>query len=131
MTASTDDTKGQLSQPTGRAQKRVPMKVRVFEDTRQKADYWAARRGYSSANEYAEAAIEEKIRRENEDYDLPTLEQKRLAQLIDEMSSLSANVENLRHVATTGFDSIIGLARGDNYLFDDEDGELATNGDQA
>lgn len=130
MTATKKSGDEDLQQPTGRAQTRVPMKVRVFEDTRKKAEYWADRRGYSSANEYAEAAIEEKIRRENEDYDLPTLEQKRLAQLIDEMSSLSTNVENLRKVATTGFDSIIGLARGDNYLFDNEDGELTAIGDQ-
>lgn len=130
MTTTKKDGDGDLQQPTGRAQTRVPMKVRVFEDTRKRAEYWGARRGYSSANEYAEAAIEEKIRRENEDYDLPTLEQKRLAQLIDEMSSLATNVENLRMVATTGFDSIIGLARGDNYLFDNEDGELTAIGDQ-
>lgn len=75
-----------------------------------------------------EEAIEEKIRRENGDYDLPTLEIARLGQLIDQMASLSTNVANLERVTVTGFDSLMGLTRGDNYLLDDEDGEIGEVG---
>lgn len=113
-----------LVQPTGQAQERVQSKLRLFSDTRTQVDYWRRRRGYESANEYMEAAVEEKIARENGDYDLPTLEQQRLAQLIDEIRSLSENVANLENVNRTSFESILSLARGENYLLDPDDGEL-------
>ncbi|MBT8163219.1 MULTISPECIES: hypothetical protein [Arthrobacter] len=99
--------------------------VRLDPDDKQRAGYWAKRRGFSSVNEYMAEAIAEKIRRENQDYDLPTLEIARMNQLVDEVKALSTNSANLERVVTQGFDSLIGLTRGDsNYLFDDEDGEL-------
>ena len=39
---------------------------------------------------------------------------------------MTANVANLERVVVSMSESILGLARGDNYLMDDEDGELAT-----
>jgi predicted DNA-binding protein len=98
--------------------------VRLHKDVKARLEYWADRRGYSSANEYVVDAIVEKIRRENQDYDLPTLEIARLNQVVDEMRAMSINVANLERVITSGFDSLIGLTRGDNYLLDAEDGEL-------
>lgn len=102
---------------------RVRRAVRLRQDTDQRASYWADKANIS-VNEYISEAVEEKIRRENGDYDLPTLEQARLNQLIDQMASLSTNVANLETVTTNGFDSLIGLTRGDNYLLDEEDGEI-------
>lgn len=99
--------------------------VRVHTDTMERAKYWASRRGFSSANEYIVHAVEEQIRRENLDYDLPTLEIARLNQLVDEVKTLSTNQANLERVMTTSLESLIGLTRGDNYLLDPEDGELA------
>lgn len=99
------------------------MPLRLCPETKQRLQYWAAKKGMS-ANEYAVEAIEEAVRRENGDYDLPTLEIARLNQLVDEMKALSVNSANLERVVTQGFDSLIGLTRGDNYLLDDEDGEL-------
>lgn len=99
------------------------MPLRLCPETKQRLQYWAAKKGMS-ANEYAVEAIEEAIRRENGDYDLPTLEIARLNQLVDEMKALSVNTANLERVVTQGFDSLIGLTRGNNYLLDDEDGEL-------
>lgn len=100
--------------------------VRLHPDTKQRVGYWSKRRGFDSANEYIVEAIEEKIRRENLDYDLPTLEIARLNQVVDEMKANSTNLANLERVVTQGFDSLIGLTRGDNnYLSDDEDGELS------
>lgn len=104
---------------------RVP--VRLHKDTKERAAYWADKAGIS-VNEYMAEAVEEKIRRENGDYDLPTLEIARLNQLVDEMAALTTNVGNLETVTLTGFNSLMGLTRGDNYLLDDEDGEIGDQG---
>ena len=61
---------------------------------------------------------------ENKDYDLPDLEQARLNQLIDNMAVLSSNIHSLENVITSGFDSLLGLVKGDNYLLEHEDGEI-------
>ena len=105
--------------------RRPGMFVRISPDDKQRVQYWADKRGYPSASMYAAEAVVEKIQRENLDYDLPTLEIARLNQLVDEVKALSTNQANLERVITQGFDSIIGLTRGDNYLLDDEDGELS------
>ncbi|MGH3977087.1 MAG: hypothetical protein ACRDS9_27795 [Pseudonocardiaceae bacterium] len=97
--------------------------LRLDPDLRQRLEYWSSRHGISM-NEYATEAVEAAIRRENGDYDLPTLEIARLNQLVDEMRALSTNSANLERVVVRGFESLIGLTRGDNYLLDPEDGEL-------
>ncbi|MGW5928802.1 hypothetical protein ACWF2L_21515 [Streptomyces anulatus] len=104
---------------------RQGMFVRLSSNDKQRAEYWADKRGFSSVNEYVAEAVVDKIRRENLDYDLPTLEIARLNELVDQVAALAKNSANLERVVTTGFDSLIGLTRGDNYLLDDEDGELA------
>jgi len=105
---------------------RIRKVIRLHPDTAQHVNYWSAKRELSE-NEYLVQAVEEKIARENGDYDLPTLELMRLNQLIDEIKALSTNSANLEIVVTTGFDSLLGLTRGDSYLLDDEDGELAVS----
>ncbi|MGW6604258.1 hypothetical protein [Streptomyces sp. NPDC055036] len=134
MTVSRDA--GKTKQPVRGVEKRPPgvprkggdrrpgMFVRLGPDDKQRAEYWAARRGFSSVNEYVAEAVAEKIRRENLDYDLPTLEIARLNEVVDQVAALAKNTANLERVVTTGFDSLIGLTRGDSYLLDDEDGEL-------
>lgn len=110
--------------PVGRGGKDPERTVlRLAPELRQRLEYWSDRRGVS-INEYATEALEAAIRRENGDYDLPTLEIARLNQLVDEMRALSTNAANLERVITQGFESLIGLTRGDNYLLDPEDGEL-------
>jgi hypothetical protein len=110
-------------QTTEKTPDRVRKPVRLHPDTAQRVGYWASKREISE-NDYITLAIEEKIARENGDYELPTLEQFRLNQLIDETKALSLNVANLETVLTTGFDSLMGLTRGDSYLLDKESGEL-------
>lgn len=95
----------------------------ITEDDFQKLSYWSKRNGVS-INEYLKEAVEEKIKRENGDYDLPTLEQQRLNQLIDVTTVLSSNIQSLEQIVTSGFDSLIGLTRGDNYLLENEDGDI-------
>lgn len=102
---------------------RVRKTLRFHPDTIERVRYWSAKRDVP-LNDYLVLAVEEKIARENGDYELPTLEQMRLNQLIDEMRALSTNSANLEKVVTSGFDSLLGLTRGDSYLLDEEDGEL-------
>jgi len=108
---------------------RVRKQIRLHSDTAERVAYWADRHELVE-NEYLCEAVEEKIARENGDYDLPTLEQNRLNQLIDEIKALSTNAKNLEGVVVSGFGSLLGLTRGDNYLLNDEDGEL-NSGDDA
>ena len=92
--------------------------VRLDPALRARVDYWADKRGVS-VNGYIADAVAAAIARENGDYDLPTLEQARLAQLIESQTSLA----NLEKVVMSMADSIVGLMRGDSYLLDPEDGE--------
>ena len=48
----------------------------------------------------------------------------RLNQLVDSMTVLSSNVQSLEQVVISGFDTLTGLTRGDNYLLDEETGEV-------
>lgn len=125
---TTQPVRGTRKKPPGATQSsssgRQGMFIRLDPDDKQRAKYWADKRGFSSVNEYVAEAVVEKIRRENLDYDLPTLEIARLNELVDQVAALAKNSANLERVVTTGFDSLIGLTRGDNYLLDDEDGEL-------
>lgn len=85
--------------------------------------YWADR-NQVSINDYIHESIDLAIRHENGDYDLPTLEVARLNQLIDTITVLSSNVQSLERIVISGFDSLLGLTRGDNYLLENEDGEI-------
>lgn len=89
----------------------------------ERLQYWSDKKGIS-INQYLNEALEKAIAYENQDYPLPTLEQARLNQLIDAMAVLSQNVKSMEAVVTSGFDSLLGLTRGDNYLLDHEDGEI-------
>ena len=97
--------------------------VRLHPDAKARVTYWADSQGVS-INEFIVDAVDAAIRRMNSDYDLPTLEMARLAQLVDETKALSLNVGNLERVITQMADSLLNMTRGDNYLLDAEDGEL-------
>lgn len=119
---------GQQATSTGSAGAQPPRRriaLRAHPDTLERAEYWAKRAGVS-VNEWIVEALEERIDRINGNYDLPTLEIARLNQLVDNQRAMTANVANLERVVVSMSESILGLARGDNYLMDDEDGELAT-----
>ncbi len=106
----------------GLQRKRVA--VRLHPDTAERVEYWSDKDGVS-ANEWIAEAVEERIARMNGDYDLPTLEIARLTQLVDNQRAMTANLANLERVVVSMSESILGLVRGDNYLMDDESGELA------
>ena len=100
----------------------VRLNVRMPQAIREKVAYWAEKEGLS-ANDFIIECIEGHIARANGDYDLPTLEQARLAQLVDAQVVLASNVANLQKTVESMAGTIIGLTRGDSYLLDDEDGE--------
>lgn len=106
---------------------RVAVKIRLHPDTKERVGYWATKGGISE-NEFMAAAVEFYIAYQNGDYPLATLEMARLGQLVDQMASLTRNVNNLDHTVSTGMDSLLGLTRGGSYLLDDESGELHEHG---
>ena len=97
--------------------------MRLTDDEYQQLKYWAAKEEVS-INEWMTETIQRSIKFKNGDYDLPTLEQQRLNQLIDAITVLSSNTQSLENIVISGFDSLLGLTRGDNYLIEDEDGEI-------
>ena len=99
------------------------LNIRFGSDNLERVKYWAMRDG-ESANDWIIGAVEQRIARKNMDYDLPTLEQARLNQLVDGQKSLEIAINNLTQVVLKMSESITGLARGDNYLLGEEDGEL-------
>ena len=98
----------------------IKFSLRLPEEIRENLGYWADRREVS-INDYILDAINRQIAYENKDYDLPTAEVARMNQLIDLVVSLSANIQSLENVTTSGFDSLLGLTRGDNYLLEQDE----------
>lgn len=94
------------------------MTVRLSDAEFETVRFWAAKQGISE-NDFVREAIELNIRHANGDYDLPTAEIQRLNQLIEIIGSLSSNISNLEDVTVNGFNSLISLTRGDNYLMND------------
>lgn len=86
-------------------------------------EFWAEKQDLK-VNDFIREALEFRIRWLNKDYDLPPMEIQRLNQLIDGQQVLSRNVQELEKVIISGFESLIGLTKGDSYLMDAEDGEV-------
>lgn len=88
---------------------------------------YVAEKRNESLSECLRDAVQLLIRYENEDYyPLAKLEAERINQLVDCMTLLSANVKNLENVTIEGFSSLINITRGDNYLFEEEEGDGGT-----
>ena len=99
------------------------VRVRLAPDTRARVEYWASRHDVSE-QEYMAGAIEQRIARENADYDLPTAEQHRLTQLVDSQLSLVTRLDNFEEIFVSTMSSMMELARGDNMLRDEVDGDI-------
>lgn len=97
--------------------------LRLREADFEKLSYWAERTGVS-INEFVPMLLERYVDIENGNYALPTLEIHRLNQLIDSQQVLVQNVQSLETIVINGFDSLLSLTRGDNYLLEAEDGEI-------
>lgn len=103
--------------------KNKPISVRLSEDDLNKLDYWADKYDMNRS-ELIVLAIHHYIGWKNGDYDLPTAERQRLNQLIDGITNLAITNEHLEKSIISGFDSMLGIIRGRNYLVESESGDL-------
>lgn len=104
-------------------QKTERLSMRLYPADDEKLTYWAEKYDMSRA-ELLITAMHHYVGWRNGDYDLPRAETERLNQLIDGMNNLSSNQANLEKSILSSFDVLLGIIRGDNYLIDDDDGEL-------
>lgn len=97
--------------------------MRMYDDDYDLLVYWADRYGVDRT-EFLVDAMKHYIKWRNQDYDLPTAEIQRLNQMIDAVQNLAVTQEHLITTTVNGFDSILGISRGANYLVEDDDGNL-------
>lgn len=98
--------------------------LRLTEKDFERLEYWSSKIKVS-INEFIPILLDRWIAIENGNYELSTLEQQRLNQLIDVVKGLSMDIQNQGSILSAGFESLLQLTKGDNYLFDrDEDGEF-------
>lgn len=87
-----------------------------------KIEYWANAQD-KSVSEFILAATSLYIKFINEDYDLPTLEQQRLNQLIDSQLKMSVELRQLEETVRSTSAVLLRTTNGRNYLEDISDGE--------
>ena len=97
--------------------------MRLYKEDFNMLVYWADR-FEMDRTQFLITAMYHYIKWRNQDYDLPSLEIQRLNQLVDAMQSLVVNQANLENTVMNGFDAMLGIIRGDNYLVDADDGTL-------
>ena len=97
--------------------------LRLPEVDYEKLAYWA-KKEEMSINEFVPVLLEQYIGIKNGDYQLPTLEIQRLNQLIETVNVLSRNMQSLESIIVNGFDSLLSLTKGDNYLLEDDDSDI-------
>lgn len=105
----------------GESQHRLTL--RLSQTDFEKLAFWA-NKNEMSISEFVPLLLEQYIEIYNGNYQLPTLEVQRLNQLIESQAVLSRNVSALESIVINGFDSLLSLTKGDNYLMEEEDGEL-------
>lgn len=97
--------------------------LRLPQTDYERLAHWAKKKEMS-INEFVPMLLDFYIDIQNGDYQLPTLEIQRLNQLIESQAVMSRNMQALESIVVNGFDSLLSLTKGDNYLLEDEDGEL-------
>ena len=97
--------------------------LRLPETDFEKLSYWA-KKADMSINEFVPVLLDMYISIKNGDYQLPTLEIQRLNQLIETVNVLSRNMQSLESITVNGFDSLLSLTKGDNYLLEDDDSDM-------
>ena len=90
----------------------------LSEEDYERSSYLAKKRDIS-VSDLIRDSVTFMLRFEAGDYNLGTLEVQRLNQLIDLMQAQSRNLRSLESVVVSGFDSLLGLTRGDNYLMEE------------
>lgn len=111
-------------QTAPRVKKTGRLNMRMYPEDHNYLTHWAERFGMDQT-EFLVAAMYHYVKWRNQDYDLPTAEIQRLNQMIDAVQNLAINQEHLEKSVVNGFDAMLGIIRGDNYLVEEEDGELS------
>jgi len=107
-----------------RAKKTGRHNMRLYPADSQFLVYWADQFGMDQT-EFLIIAMRHYVKWRNQDYELPTAEIQRLNQMVDAVQSLVVSHEHLEKSVVNGFDAMLGIIRGDNYLVEEEDGELS------
>lgn len=97
--------------------------LRFGDKDYEKLQYWA-KKSAMSVNEFAVVMLELYIDIQNGNYQLPTLEVQRLNQLIEHQAVMSRNLKSLESIVISGFDSLLSLTKGDNYLLEEDADDL-------
>lgn len=97
--------------------------LRMYPQDQERLAYWANKAG-ESINEFVVTMLDLYVSIQNGDYAVPTVGINRLNQLIESQQVLVQNVASLEEIVVSGFDSLLSLTRGDNYLLEEEDGEI-------
>lgn len=96
--------------------------VRMTRDLYDSINYWADKKGVK-VTDYIRDALILQIKRDNKDYDLPSLEAHRLNQIIDALEAMSANVSCLQDMFRSNFVNFMEMISGTNYLIDSNESE--------
>lgn len=128
-----DFSNGNIESVTKKGKKKSSVKetksarasMRLLEEDKAYIDYWAEKfDDIDSSTELMMRAVRHYVAWRNQDFDLPTAEIQRLNQLIDAMENMVSSNDRLANTVTNGFDSMMGMMRGDNYLIEPENGDL-------
>jgi hypothetical protein len=92
-------------------------------DTHSALAAWSQKLGITQ-NDFLKDAVVYYNKYCNKDFDIPDLLTQRMNQVVDGMNVLSSNLQAVMDTMNIGFDSIVSLARGDNYLLEPDDGKL-------
>ncbi|MCR6108719.1 hypothetical protein HXA34_20695 [Salipaludibacillus agaradhaerens] len=98
--------------------------MRMYPEDYNYLSYWSDRFGMDQTD-FLINAMYHYVKWRNQDYELPTAEIQRLNQMIDAVQNLAVNQQHLEKSVVNGFDAMLGIIRGDNYLVEDEDGDLS------
>lgn len=105
---------------------RARLTLRIDEVTKRNAEFWATHSpaGAMSLNEFIVDAVEEKVSRLSGHIpDVDNIIVNRLNQLQDQVVALRSDLNNVNTIVVNGFDSIVAMGNGSNFLLDDFDGE--------
>lgn len=99
------------------------MSLRLTEDEYDKLSHYAEKWDMTKTDVILES-FEHYVRWVNSDFDIPTAMVQKVNQLTDRMDKLTVSHNNLVKSNNSGFETLIGFYRGENYLSDIDEGEL-------
>ena len=102
----------------------VRVTLRMSKDVHDKLKYWADKKEYS-VNDFVPMLVDYYAAVHSGDYELPSLEAQRTNQMVELVESLRKDVQALQGLVIGGFNSLLRLTHGDNYLLEaQETGEF-------